>query len=101
MELDDLLLISADLISTDGHVVEPPDIFENHLPQRDRSVARRIVTTTEGADVWEVNGHEVPNPAINAEAGLPPEEYGLEPTAYHRIRAGTDGIHASTSGSMT
>lgn len=88
MELNDLILVSID-----DHVVEPPDLFEGHLPERYMDVAPRIEKKPGGEDVWMFNGHEVPNLAINAVSGLPPEEYGLEPTAYTQIRKGTWDIH--------
>ena len=38
MEIDDLVLVSVD-----DHVVEPPDMFEAHLPEKWRDVAPRMV----------------------------------------------------------
>ncbi|MCZ7525505.1 MAG: amidohydrolase [Acidimicrobiia bacterium] len=89
MRIDDMILVSID-----DHVVEPPDVFDHHLPARWRDVAPRVVHKESGADVWVFNGAEVPNLAINAVSGLFPEEYGLEPTAYTQIREGTYDIHA-------
>ncbi len=88
MQLDDLILVSID-----DHVVEPPDVFDHHLPDRWREIAPRVERAEAGADVWVFNGAKVPNLAINAVSGLFPEEYGLEPTAYEQIRPGTYDIH--------
>ncbi len=88
MNIDDMILVSID-----DHVVEPPTLFDAHLPARFKDVAPRVVKSSSGADVWVFNDAQVPNLAINAVAGLFPEEYGLEPTAYEQIRKGTWDIH--------
>ena len=81
------------LVSIDDHVVEPPNVFDDHLPAKWQDVAPKCVRTKSGADVWMFNGAAVPNLAINAVSGLFPEEYGLEPTSYEQIRPGTYDIH--------
>jgi len=83
MNLDDLILVSVD-----DHVVEPPDMFDQHLAARYREVAPRVVTTESGDDVWLYEGQELPNIGLNAVAGKPPEEYGIEPTSFAEMRKG-------------
>jgi predicted TIM-barrel fold metal-dependent hydrolase len=88
MDIDDLVLVSVD-----DHVVEPPDMFEAHLPEKWRDVAPRMVTRDDGTDVWLYEGKEIVNIGLNAVAGRPPDEYGMEPTALHEMRAGCYDIH--------
>jgi predicted TIM-barrel fold metal-dependent hydrolase len=88
MELDDLILVSVD-----DHVVEPPDLFERHLPEKWRDVAPRVVQRDDGTDVWLYQGIELPNIGLNAVAGRPPDEYGLEPTSFAEMRDGCFDIH--------
>ena len=88
MELDDLILVSVD-----DHVVEPPDLFERHLPEKWRDVAPRVVQRDDGTDVWLYQGMELPNIGLNAVAGRPPDEYGLEPTSFAEMRDGCYDIH--------
>jgi predicted TIM-barrel fold metal-dependent hydrolase len=83
MQLDDLILVSVD-----DHVVEPPDMFDRHLPNRWRDVAPRVERRPDGTDVWVYDGTEIPNIGLNAVAGRPPEEYGMEPTSFDEIRSG-------------
>jgi predicted TIM-barrel fold metal-dependent hydrolase len=83
MELDDLIIVSVD-----DHVVEPPDLFERHLPEKYRDIAPRIVHKDDGTDVWSFQGMEVPNIGLNAVAGRPKEEYGIDPTSFDEIRDG-------------
>src|SRR4051812_43365488 len=81
------------LVSVDDHVVEPPDLFEGHLPDRWRDVAPRVVHKDDGTDVWSYDGKEIPNIGLNAVAGRPPEEYGMEPTSFDELRPGCYDIH--------
>ncbi|MEY2434664.1 MAG: hypothetical protein QOC92_4389 [Acidimicrobiaceae bacterium] len=88
MEIDDLVLVSVD-----DHVVEPPDMFEAHLPDKWRAVAPRMVRRDDGTDVWLYEGKEIVNIGLNAVAGRPPDEYGMEPTSLHEMRPGCYDIH--------
>ncbi|MGH9049628.1 MAG: amidohydrolase family protein [Acidimicrobiia bacterium] len=83
MRADDLILVSVD-----DHVVEPPDLFEGHLPEKWMELAPRSVRKDDGTDVWVYEGNEIPNIGLNAVAGRPPEEYNIEPTSYEMIRPG-------------
>ena len=76
------------LISVDDHIIEPPDLFDAHLPERFKADAPRIVRRDDGADVWRFGEVEVPNVALNAVAGRPKEEYGVEPQSLDEIRPG-------------
>jgi predicted TIM-barrel fold metal-dependent hydrolase len=83
MQLDDMIIVSVD-----DHVVEPPDLFERHLPAKYADVAPHIVHKDNGTDVWQFQGLEVPNIGLNAVAGRPKEEYGIDPTSFEEIRPG-------------
>jgi predicted TIM-barrel fold metal-dependent hydrolase len=43
--------------------------------------------------VWTFNGEVIPNIGLNAVAGRPREEYGVEPTAFDEMRPGCYDIH--------
>src|SRR5579871_1533698 len=88
MDVNDLILVSVD-----DHVVEPPDMFDQHLPAKYQDVAPRVVQTASGDDVWFYEGNELPNIGLNAVAGKPPEEYGIEPTSFGEMRPGCYDIH--------
>jgi predicted TIM-barrel fold metal-dependent hydrolase len=88
MRIDDMIMVSVD-----DHVVEPPDMFERHLPEKWRDRAPVVVQTDEGTDVWRFEGRDIPNIGLNAVAGRPPEEYGMEPTSFAEIRSGCYDIH--------
>ncbi|MER5181638.1 amidohydrolase family protein [Streptomyces sp. NPDC002896] len=88
MNADEMIMVSVD-----DHVVEPPSLFEEHIPARFRDKAPRVITQDDGSDVWTFNGTVIPNIGLNAVAGRPKEEYGIEPTAFSEIRPGTYDIH--------
>jgi predicted TIM-barrel fold metal-dependent hydrolase len=88
MYSDDLILVSVD-----DHVVEPPDMFEGHIPARWRDSAPKVVTKADGTDAWVFEGQEATNVGLNAVAGRPPDEYGVEPTRFDEIRPGCFDIH--------
>lgn len=89
MNVEDLILVSVD-----DHVVEPPNMFDGHLPARYKDVAPRVVRKDDGTDVWVYEGQELPNIGLNAVAGRPPEEFGIEPTSFDEMRPGCYDIHA-------
>jgi Amidohydrolase len=76
------------LVSVDDHVVEPPHLFEGRLPARYADLAPEFVTREDGTNAWAYEGQEIANVALNAVAGRPPEEYGMEPTSFAELRAG-------------
>ena len=88
MRIEDLVMVSVD-----DHVVEPPDMFERLLPQRYRDRAPVVVHKDDGTDVWRFEGRDIPNIGLNAVAGRPPEEYGMEPTSFEEIRSGCYDVH--------
>src|SRR5436305_845638 len=83
MQLDEMVLVSVD-----DHVVEPPNVFEGRLPAKYADLAPKFVTRADGTNAWVYEGQEIANVALNAVAGRPPEEYGMEPTSFAQLRAG-------------
>ena len=88
MQARDLILVSVD-----DHLVEPPDVFDHHLPARYRDRAPAVDRRADGSDVWVFDGTVIPNVGLNAVAGRPREEYGVEPTAFDEMRPGCYDVH--------
>lgn len=88
MDTNDMILVSVD-----DHLCEPPDMFDNHLPAKYRDEAPRVEHSENGDDWWVFNGQIVPNVGLNAVAGRPKEEYGVEPTAFDEMRPGCYDVH--------
>ena len=88
MQADELIMVSVD-----DHVVEPPHLFEGRMPAKFADRAPRVVRREDGADVWMFEGGVIPNLGLNAVAGRPREEFGVDPVAYDEMRAGCFDIH--------
>jgi predicted TIM-barrel fold metal-dependent hydrolase len=83
MHADDMVMISVD-----DHIVEPADLFEDHLAAKWQYIAPRIEHTPDGRDVWIFDGIIVYQIGNNAVAGKPNHRYGLEPTSFAEMRPG-------------
>ena len=88
MRIEDMIFISVD-----DHVVEPPDMFDGRMPAQYADRAPKIVRNGRGDDVWEFEGAKIPNIGLNAVAGRPKEEYGVDPTSYQEMRPGCFDVH--------
>src|SRR3954454_8509321 len=76
------------MVSVDDQLVEPADMFEATIPAKWRDRAPKIIRQPDGSDVWSFEGSMIPNVGLNAVAGRPKEEYGVEPTAFDEMRPG-------------
>ena len=88
MKLEDLVLVSVD-----DHVVEPPDMFVDRLPGKFADQRPFVDRREDGTEIWRFDGKEATNIGLNAVAGRPVEEYGIEPTSFAEIRSGCYDIH--------
>jgi predicted TIM-barrel fold metal-dependent hydrolase len=88
LSADDLIMVSVD-----DHLVEPHDLFDHTIPERFKDRAPRVVRQDDGADVWAFGQSIIPNIGLNAVAGRPREEYGIEPTAFDEMRPGCWDVH--------
>lgn len=80
------------LVSVDDHVIEPPDMFEGFIPAKFADRAPRVVS--DGiSDKWVFGQGEARNSGLNAVAGRPPEEYGLEPQRFAEMRRACWDVH--------
>ena len=88
MNLDDLILVSID-----DHVVEPPDMFERHVPAKYRDRVPQIVLGDDGNEKWLFEGQEVGSMGLNAVVTWPKEEWGFDPVGFAEMRPGAYDIH--------
>jgi predicted TIM-barrel fold metal-dependent hydrolase len=88
MRLEDLIIVSVD-----DHIVEQPDIFDQHLPKKYRDKAPKCVQLESGAFNWLYEDKHTVNFALNAVAGRPKEELGFEPNSFEHIRKGCYDVH--------
>ena len=82
MRRDDMILVSID-----DHVIEPPDMFDNHVPQRWAHQAPKVERSPEGFDRWVFQGVETSTPfGMCAVVTWPKEEWGFNPGLFSEIR---------------
>ncbi len=82
MNKDDLILVSVD-----DHIIEPPDMFDGFIPAKYAEQVPRLVSD-DISDKWVFGDGEARSSALNAVAGRPPNEYGIEPASLSDIRVG-------------
>lgn len=87
--LDELILVSID-----DHLVEPGDMYDQHLTQAQKAFAPKFYTDANGADYWEFDGRRLGNVGLNAVVGRPKSEYGVEPLSQKQMRKGCYDIAA-------
>jgi predicted TIM-barrel fold metal-dependent hydrolase len=83
MKIEDLIIVSVD-----DHVIEPPDMFDRHLPPEIRDRGPQLKTAEDGSNFWIFDDMVVANMGLSAVVGRPQEEYGCEPMAFSQMREG-------------
>ena len=80
------------IINTDGHIIEPPHLWEKYLPKRFADKAPRLVKDEEGGDAWELIPGSKPMPiglvTNQGEWGKRYEELKWLGSTYDNIRKG-------------
>src|SRR5262249_33133752 len=89
MKTDDMILVSID-----DHVIEPPDMFDKHVPKRYADQAPRVVRTEDDLDEWVFQGVRTSTPlGMCAVVGRPRSEWGFSPGTYAEMRPGCYDIN--------
>ncbi|WP_045877823.1 amidohydrolase family protein [Pseudofrankia sp. DC12] len=88
MNLEDMIMVSID-----DHMIEPPDMYKNHVPLKWRDQAPKVVRS-EGVDEWVFQGQKTSTPfGMAATVGWPKEEWGFSPGAFNELRPGCFDVH--------
>ncbi|CUU60585.1 Predicted metal-dependent hydrolase, TIM-barrel fold, partial [Parafrankia irregularis] len=88
MNVDDMVLVSID-----DHVVEPPDMFTNHVPAGLADQAPHVETDESGVDRWIYQGRVTGVSGLNAVVSWPPEEWAKDPAGFAEMRPAVYDIH--------
>lgn len=75
------------LFSVDDHIIEPPHVWSDRMPAKYREKAPHVVER-EGRQVWEWDGGRELTMGLNAVAGKPREEWGMEPARFEDMIPG-------------
>ena len=89
MQLDDMILVSID-----DHMIEPPDMYKNHVPAKWLDQVPKVVRNAAGVDEWVFQGESTSTPfGMAATVGWPREEWGFDPGAFSELRPGCFDVH--------
>ena len=84
MNVDDLILVSID-----DHIIEPADMFDDHIPAAYKARAPKYVETDDVRGHWEYEGEPTGQPGLNAVASWPRDEWAMDPVGFPEMRPGT------------
>jgi predicted TIM-barrel fold metal-dependent hydrolase len=88
MNLDDMILVSID-----DHMIEPPNMYENHVPKKWLGDAPKVVHE-DGIDRWVFQGEKTSTSfGMSATVGWPSKEWGFNPGTYTELRPGCFDVH--------
>ena len=88
MKIEDMIMVSID-----DHVIEPPDVFENHMPEKYKADGPKFVRLENGLDQWVFQGEVMGTTGLGAVASWPRDEWSFEPVGHAEMRPGCYDIH--------
>jgi predicted TIM-barrel fold metal-dependent hydrolase len=81
VNVDDMIILSID-----DHTIEPPDLFDEHLPAKYRDRAPKLLRDEQGFDHWVFEGKDVATVGLNAVVSWPKQEWGFNPCSIAEMR---------------
>lgn len=76
------------MISVDDHVLEPPNVWVDRVPSKDRDRAPHMEVDDDGMDFWVYDGKRMPSSGLSAVVGKAKEEFSPEPVPYSEMAPG-------------
>ena len=89
MNVDDMIMVSID-----DHIIEPPDLFEKHMPEKYKAEGPQFVRDASGVDTWLFQGEVMGTVGLGAVASWPREEWNFDPVGHADMRPGCYDIHS-------
>ncbi|HVV30439.1 MAG TPA: amidohydrolase family protein [Mycobacteriales bacterium] len=83
MKAEDLIMVSID-----DHIIEPPDVFQNHMPPSLRDKGPQFERLENGIDQWVFQGQVMGTTGLGAVASWPKHEWDAEPVGHAEMRPG-------------
>ena len=78
-----------EIVDADCHVLEPPDIWKNWLPQKFQDKAPKLVKDADGGDAWQFDPNGDPDPiGLVSTPGMAWDEFRWTGVTYEQARAG-------------
>lgn len=73
--------MTLDLVSVDDHVVEPPGVWHDRLPERYREEGPHVIED-DGREYWVFEGQRGETMGLNAVAGKEQKDFSMDPVRY-------------------
>lgn len=73
------------LFSVDDHIIEPPHVWVERLPEKYRDAGPRVVEI-DGKQGWNYEDQRIHSIGLNAVAGLPQDQWATDPVRYDVIQ---------------
>jgi len=78
-----------DIISADAHILEPPHIWKEWLPEKYQDRAPQLVKDEDGGDAWQFASSNEPDPiGLTATPGMPWDQFRWKGVTYEEARDG-------------
>ena len=71
------------LFSVDDHIIEPADVWSSRVPAKYRDAAPHVIEE-DGREYWVYEDERGLTMGLNAVAGLPREQWNIEPARFSR-----------------
>jgi predicted TIM-barrel fold metal-dependent hydrolase len=88
MQVDDLIIVSID-----DHLIEPPDMFDRHVPAKYADQAPKLIKDTDGLEKWVFQNTVMGVMGLNSVVSWPKEQWGMDPSTLSEMRPGSYDIH--------
>jgi predicted TIM-barrel fold metal-dependent hydrolase len=88
LKIEDMILVSID-----DHIIEPPDLFENHMPAKYRDQGPKFERLPNGVDQWVFQGEVMGTVGLGATASWPRDEWNFDPVGLADMRPGCYDMH--------
>ena len=90
MDMNDMIMVSID-----DHFIEPPDMYDNHVPAKWKDQAPKLVRNEQGIDEWVFQGDKASTMlGLGATVGWPKNEWGFNAGSLSELRPGCFDVHA-------
>ena len=88
MRAEDLIIVSID-----DHLIEPPDMFDAHVPAAYADQAPKLIRDEQGLEKWVFQGTTMGIMGLNSVVSWPKEQWGMDPSTLSEMRPGSYDIH--------
>ena len=76
------------ITSVDDHIIEPPNVWVDRVPEKYKEICPRVITEDDGSEYWVYEDHKAVTGGLGASAGRRPEDITATGFPYSDMRPG-------------